>query len=184
MYYAGGYFFKEWSDMLAQIEIDKGKIEQAARGFLVENHVDKMPINPEALACNAGLRVRYAAIPGNRVGRLNRADKLIVVDDWLKDDWPYARCVIAHELGHWCLEENDTDDMDPETRLETKEVEASLFARALLMPKPFVEKAVELYNERVRNNNSSFDSIVEYFTYVFEVTERKARLRLKELGYV
>jgi len=182
MHYSNGKFFESWRDMALELLTaeEKENIEQKAREFLIKNNAAKMPIDPETLALREGLSVKYASIPGNTIGKLNRGDKVIIVDDWLKSEPSYARCVIAHELGHWYLEPSDNADMASNTQSEKKELEASLFARALLMPKPYVEKAVEIYNAKRRQE---FDSLTDYITSLFKVTDRKARLRLGELGF-
>jgi len=182
MYYSGGIFFERWADMQLLTQEEKNGIEQKARRFLVDNHAAKMPIEPEALAQSVGLSVRYASIPGNTIGKLNKDDRVIVVDEWLKSDSAYARCVIAHELGHWCLEENTLGEaaMASGSESEIKELAASLFARAMLMPRPYLEKAVEIYNEKKRQE---FGSLTDYVTALFRVTNRKAKLRLEECGF-
>ena len=167
-------------------QAQKNSIEHKARMFLIDNDAARMPIEPEALAQRVGLSVRYAAIPGNTIGKLDRDKKVIIVDEWLKEDPSYARCVVSHELGHWYLEENDTGEplaeaaMDSDTKSEIKELAASLFARAMLMPRPYLEKAIEIYNEKKRQE---FGSLTDYITALFRVTNRKAKLRLEECGF-
>ena len=169
-------------------QAQKNSIEHKARMFLVENDAARMPIEPEALAQRVGLSVRYAAIPGNTIGKLDRDKKIIVVDAWLEDDPSYARCVISHELGHWNLEENDAEEtlaeaaMASDTKSEDKELAASLFARAMLMPRPYLEKAVEIY--RSEKQWEQYDSLIDYISSLFRVTKRKAKLRLEECGFV
>jgi len=161
----------------------KDRIEQQARAFLIKHNETKPPINPETLAQREGLTVVYDYILGNRVGELNRETKQIVVDEYLKNDLPYAHCVIAHELGHYVLNVGAaltaSAGKAPETSADESELEANYFAHALLMPKPLVEKAVKKYNNK---KETSFDTLIDYICYMFCVTERKAKHRLEECG--
>jgi len=182
MYFMGGYFFERWSDMpLAQAE--KDYIEQKARELLLKHGETKIPISPETLARREGLDVVYSYIPGNRIGELDGQAKRIIVDERLKNDPPYARCVIAHELGHYVLgnvvpcANNPGFPQNPKAALEQMELEATLFAHALLMPKPYVQKAAEIYNN---NKSSAFDSLLDFICDLFKVTKRKAMNRLEE----
>ena len=182
MVYADGQFYRRWSDMLVQRAIDRNFIEKTARRSLVEKGVAKIPVNPEELAYRMGLQVKYADIPGNCTGLMNRDEKLIIVDEWLKEeDPPQARFVIAHELGHWCLEQDTETAMNSETDTDDREIAASLFARALLMPRPYVEKAIKIYNEK---RKEIFHSSIEYVASLFEVPVRHARRRLEECDFV
>ena len=61
--------------------------------------------------------------------------------------------------------------------------EAALFARALLMPKHFVEVAVETYRKS-NEHTKTYDSIVEYISHIFGVSKRMAHERLLELKLI
>jgi len=180
MYYSGEHFFIGWSDIPVTQET-RDRIEQQARAFLLKHKETKLPISPEALAQREGLSVVYAYVLGNRIGELNQETKQIIVDERLINDPPFARCVIAHELGHYVLNNGGfKETCAKETEITTREaeLEANYFAHALLMPRPFVEKAVEIYRSKTV---TAFDSLVDYLCSLFNVTERKARHRLEEL---
>lgn len=109
--------------------------------------------------------------------------KLIAVNDNLQKDPNYIqrrRFIVAHEYAHSILHKNqsvlfahrDTDKKDTYT-----EQEADFFARCLLMPRSLIEsvKKSETYNKL------SDSEKIPYICQIFNVTEKKAKQRLKEL---
>ena len=179
MYYIGGYLWKGWHNVLLSEE-KKKEIEKKAIEFLVKHNETQLPISPERLAKLEGLNVEYADMDNNCIGEWNKDEKKIIVDTQLKGNEPYARCVIAHELGHFVFGDN-VGEKTTNGELSEMEAKCNYFAQVLLMPKPYVEEAVKIHNEK---KNKPFDSIVEYIRLLFNVTERKARNRLGECGIV
>jgi len=96
-----------------------------------------------------------------------------------------SRFVIAHDLGHVCLGHElsgQEDHWDRSNLLDRKEIEAELFARALLMPRRYLQRAVELYQAKDKGH-TVFSSLKEYISYVFSVAQDKATIRLEECGF-
>ncbi|MCL2300684.1 MAG: ImmA/IrrE family metallo-endopeptidase [Firmicutes bacterium] len=155
----------------------KKEIENKAQELLVKHGQTKLPIDPKAVVEGEGLSVFYEDIVGNCTGLLDRENKRIIVDSDLAGNLPHANCVIAHELGHYFLNLGTAKGEGAEN---DDEYEANYFAHTLLMPAPYVEKLVEIYNEK---EETAFDSLVQYLCYMFQVTERKARHRLGELRF-
>lgn len=170
---------------LATLTRDEKKLaENMALDLLIKHDETNLPVDPTRLAGEEGYSVIYTDMIGNITGLLVPEDKTIMVDRTL--DEQRSRFVIAHELGHVCLGHKGhrsrgdcvDSDMDGDDSFK-KELAAEQFARTLLMPKPYLEKAISLF----QSNNKAFSSRVEYISYVFNVTEQKARMRLEECGF-
>ena len=139
----------------------RGDIEQRARDVLRKHGLETIPVNPVELALREGFRVNNAKFAEDNLSGMiaKRGDNLmILVRD---EDTPNRkRFTIAHELAHHFLhltedgefvdgeadlfrEDTDTDskDMPAERRAE---IQANIFAAALLMPEDKVKTMWEV----------------------------------------
>ena len=118
-----------------------------------------------------------------KIGNTN-LNKLIAVNANLQRDPNYIqrrRFIIAHEYAHSQLHKQhnilfahrDTHKKDTLT-----EQEADFFARCLLMPKKIMN---EVMNSETYKKLSESGRI-SYICEIFNVTEKKAKQRLKEIG--
>ncbi len=113
------------------------------------------------------------------------SNKLIVINEHLKIDEDYAkkrRFIAAHEYGHYILHrqgQHQYAKRDTGHIHNHEELEAEYFARSFLMPAPYVKF---IYNAKKEKN--SFYEIVNLVAAIFNVTTKKARVRLQELGCV
>lgn len=111
--------------------------------------------------------------------------KLIAINDKFKKDFNFLqrrRFIVAHEFGHALLHKNDDTlyaHRDAEHRKDMFEQEADYFAMCLLMPEELVRTI--LGNNFAKDMN--FEKKITYIANAFNVTEKKACERLKELGY-
>jgi Zn-dependent peptidase ImmA (M78 family) len=97
------------------------------------------------------------------------------------------RFTIAHELGHFILHSDSKPlfvdekimyrNFDSSTGEIRKEREANAFAASLLMPRVFIQSAI---NSAPKNTND----IVSYLADKFKVSEQAMNFRLANLGYV
>lgn len=109
--------------------------------------------------------------------------KLIAVNNGLQTDLNYIqrrRFIIAHEYAHSNLHKNESvlfAHRDTCKRETEEEQEADFFARCLLMPRKLVNEVLEsISSEKLSDNEKA-----KYVAEIFNVTEKKARVRIKEL---
>ena len=89
------------------------------------------------------------------------------------------RFITAHEYGHYVLHKNGDEiyaHRDYTKRETDIEKEADYFARCLLMPRNLVEKTLSLFGM----NEASVEEKVVLIARTFNVTEKKAHIRLVE----
>ena len=110
-------------------------------------------------------------------------NRLIAINNSLQTDPNYIqrrRFIIAHEYAHSQLHKNDSvlfAHRDTCKRETPQEQEADFFARCLLMPRKLVEEVLEgVADERLSDNEKA-----KYIASIFNVTEKKAKVRIKEL---
>lgn len=112
--------------------------------------------------------------------------KLIAINSKLQsqpDFFKRRRYIAAHEFAHSQLHKKDLTqyahrDYSQKDALEEKE--ADFFARCLLMPKNLINQILELSFMK----NLPLERKISVISKLFNVTEKKARIRLTEdLGY-
>lgn len=125
----------------------KAEIERIAHQTLIEHGMLSIPVDPVAIANRLGIRVSNAVFSEASLSGMiaQRGDKKsLLVND--SDSIERKRFTIAHELGH-CLLHLDvegefvdsatdlfrTDDNSGKGAAHLQEVEANIFAAALLM---------------------------------------------------
>ena len=154
---------------------EKENIENVALDFLKTHFVDSLPIDPLELAKKEGLKIVYKDLDEeNFDGMLQEinGDRILTINNKIANS-ARARFIAAHEIGHAKLKHQTINYYS--NQRSKNEIEANLFARALLMPRPYFEKAQASYNE-----NSVFDSLAEYISMIFGVTEKRAKERLED----
>lgn len=167
-------------------------IEDRANRFLVEQGVVGVPVDIKSLVKKLDFRVKELDF------RDNRTTGMIAVNEneWIENTDTHrliavgkqlgherSRFIIAHELGHYLLHKTQEQPLFARRDTDTNrsdEPEAELFGRAILMPKDKMEEAVRYFksNERAQK---AFSSISKFIGALFDVTEKKALVRLEEL---
>jgi len=155
-------------------------VEKEALNVLEEFQIDSLPVEPTGLAKCKGYRVEYRDLSEENF-RGVLSDRKIAIDSTIESS-SMKRFIVAHELGHGVLGHgtsgyyNESSEYD--VPCSEREAMANLFARALLMPKHYLQKAVEIFKSK--DGNSSYSSCEEYLSDIFGVTERRVRDRLEE----
>ncbi len=166
--------------------LSRQEIEQRAAEVLREHGLESIPIDPVVLANRLGMAVYNAKFSDDSiVGMIaKRGDQVTLLVN--QADPPYRkRFTIAHELAHHFLHllgdgefvdgeanlfrqfQEDQDKITPEWR---REMQANMFAAALLMP----EDSVRSEWKRLRS--------VEAMARLFNVSESAMGIRIGQLG--
>ena len=158
------------------------EIENIASKVLAESSLDRLPIDPVTLANKHGIKINNAIFSEeNLSGLIAKRGETVTILINQKDSPARKRFTIAHELGHHFLHLSEDGEfvdsiLDLYRTIEVsethylKEVEANMFAAALLMPKDLVKE------EFLRSSGD-----VSYLTKRFNVSETALMFRLKKL---
>lgn len=165
--------------------LPRAEVEQLAKDVLSKHGFSTIPVDPVLLARNLGMSVRNAKFAeDNLVGMIaRRGDNVMILVN--QEDPPYRkRFTIAHELGHHFLHlQQDGEFIDGEANLfrqpresaesveQRREVQANIFASALLMPAEAVRSAWE-------HSATSVEKMARHFN----VSEEAMGYRLDQLG--
>lgn len=166
--------------------IPREAIEQTAREILRKHGLLSIPVNPLDLATKLGMAVHNAKFfDENLVGMIAKKDGKMTLLVKGTDPPFRKRFTIAHELGHHFLHlaedgefvdgeadlfrnaRGDQGDISPEQR---REIQANMFAAALLMPSEDIRSEYK----RVRS--------VSKLARRFNVSEEAIGGRLDQLG--
>ena len=176
-------------------EMEKSIIEKKAQDLLDKYKVDvSNGLDIIELATKMGFAVGHAPLPDTEDGFINidkrkktlgraSSNMIIGVNDQL--GYTKRRFVVAHEIGHYVLEEGVNSlmfahrDKNAELRNED-ERDKDYFAACLLMPrKEFTQK----YHE-INKNNSQIYWTVEKLYRIFKAPYISVIRRLEELGMI
>lgn len=139
------------------IRLDRNRrnqgVEQKALALLQQVGADAPPINPEKLARFLGIKVRKTDLGEGCSGVLVREAGSAVIGVHWSHHPNRQRFSIAHEIGHFVLHKGGTyidqdvvarfRDEDSGAGTEQEEIDANVFAAALLMPSEWVTRAYE-----------------------------------------
>ena len=153
-----------------------------AKKLLEENHIMCAPVDVEALCRQQGIRVIYVnlddieKITGKNIsGAIQKHPTkgcTILVNE--KDIRTRERFTIAHELGHYLLHMDDSENkVITSFRMDQSPIEtqANIFAAELLMPEELVRR------EHANMVIPVSDSLAE----IFDVSKQAMRVRLDSL---
>lgn len=162
----------------------KAEIERIAHQTLIEHGMLSIPVDPVAIANRLGIRVSNAVFSEASLSGMiaQRGDKKsLLVND--SDSIERKRFTIAHELGH-CLLHLDvegefvdsatdlfrTDGNSGKGQMHLQEVEANIFAAALLMDEDLIRQCWSSCKDLSR------------MAKIFMVSESAMGIRLNSLG--
>lgn len=153
------------------------KIEELTSSILLNNDMYKIPVDIVKIAKANDIKVFEASL-GNKISgaiRYNRENNIFEILVNKDDQKTRQRFTIAHELGHFFLQQDTLKDdevhIDIMYRITgEQEKEVDYFAGALLMNKTLLEK---MYNE-----NNTITELAE----LFDVSISAMTVRLDVLG--
>jgi Zn-dependent peptidase ImmA (M78 family) len=166
------------------------QIEKVARETLTRHGAVEVPVDVEAIANSAGLRVVRRPMESNTSGLLVRDDGSAVIGVNAANHPRRQRFTIAHEMGHFLLHEGRPLLVDSTVRVNKRdglssmatnreEIEANSFAAHLLMPSESVYAAVAEASAGISRDP---EELVVALARRFEVSEQAMSFRLHNLG--
>jgi Zn-dependent peptidase ImmA (M78 family) len=177
----------------ATAEKDKGvrflssiEIETITRELRQKHELDTIPVPVIALANKLGIEVRGAEFARRSyVGMISKKEGVVTINYRMTDPEIRKRFTIAHELGHFVLHLSDNlRFVDSEVNLyrlappeggvdsdsARREIQANLFAEALLMP----ERQVRQFWPETRS--------IGEMARIFKVSRQAMGIRVAALG--
>ncbi|MGW4521345.1 ImmA/IrrE family metallo-endopeptidase [Amycolatopsis sp. NPDC004378] len=144
----------------------------------------------EEIASRAGIQVVRAPSNGSESAFLVRDGRRIIIGVNSRQSRRRQRFSIAHELGHWQMHEGRPLIVDHTIRInkrdevssaatDTEEIEANSFAAALLMPRTWMQAAVDRELQLGVNDR---DALTLSLAKEFDVSTEAMRFRLMNLG--
>ena len=166
-------------------------IEEQATKLLEENDVRRAPVPVDAIARAMGLDVRYSPTTDDVSGALIRNGKSAVIAVNSAQHENRQRFTIAHEIGHFILHKRAQRHFDEDFRIdyrnsvsseatERDEIQANIFAAALLMPEKFLRRDIL----RMEADESDSDHVIQLLALRYKVSSRAMELRLLNLGFI
>ncbi len=155
------------------IEAKSNAILEGTFGSIIDIAI---PVSLDTLLDRSGLTVAIGGFADKEIsGVYNRQDNMIYISD--SEQANRKAFTVAHELGHYFLHEQKTDEVFYRAQIvnlsdeqKNDEQEANWFAAALLMPEP-----------QLRRYYSLTKNLAELAT-IFGVSSTAVYFRLKNLG--
>lgn len=152
--------------------------------------ISSPPVPVEEIASHAGIQVVRAASHGSESAFLIRDHSRTIIGVNSRQSRRRQRFSIAHELGHWKLHDGRALIVDHSIRInkrdnvssaatDTEEIEANSFAAALLMPRTWVQQAVD---RELQFGVNDRDDLTQSLAKEFDVSTEAMRFRLINLG--
>jgi Zn-dependent peptidase ImmA (M78 family) len=168
--------------------LDKARLR--ARKLLDEQGITEAPVDVESLARSQGVVVRFEELEDRISGILVRKGERVYAAINKLHHPNRQRFTIAHELGHFLLHPNSptvfVDDAlvyfredDTSSASDAREVEANVFAAAVLMPKALLERDI-----KGRFIDAFDDSALRSLVQKYKVSQQALLIRLTRLGFL
>jgi len=157
------------------------KPEEQAEKLLADFSISSAPVNVEEIAKKFNIFISQA--PSKEFsGLLYRKEEVAFMAINSSEPLVRQRFTIAHELGHYFLHHSkDTfieyRDNDRNVIKGPKEIEANQFAAELLMPKKFIEKEINNFEDKTIDSEK-----ISYLAKRFHVSEEAMSFRLMNLN--
>lgn len=172
--------------------VELNKIERKAEAMLHENGIDCPSVPVETIAKRKGLNVIAYNLGGEISGVLVVSSGVGTIGFNPSDNKGRQRFTIAHELAHFILHTNSSDELfidkeylvkyrkdKPYTNGELRqELEANAFAAALLMPKFLIEEELE----KQEYSDLAEVKLIEKLAKVFSVSVPAMTYRITNLN--
>lgn len=173
--------------------VSNNEIEEFANRILNNFKIDTYPVPIVTIAEKIGFKCFGAFLKKNISGVVKidanliedyYTDKVILIN--VKENPGHRKFTIAHELGHYLFDFNETQktaylnayDLSEDSQNSEEEQRANRFAAALLMPSTeFINQFQKLKNK----NYTKFEIVVE-LTQHFFVSRTAIEKRVEELG--
>ncbi len=172
------------------------EIEALANNLIKKLNINKLPIPVEVIPKHLNIELQYESFDGQIDGLLYRDEdsEQYVIGVNSKHLPNRRRFTIAHEIGHFLLHHGESiyvdggsfqvnfRDSESSKGANIEEIEANLFAAALLMPEELVKETVM---KRLKNGidflheSEELDKIANDF----KVSVQALCIRLGRLGY-
>lgn len=173
----------------------KKQIEEKVNGIISEYGLTKPGFNLIGfLTQQQGFKVGIQDLDNDTTGMLlvnekesitdTGCNRLIVINSSLERDPEYLqkrRFITAHEYGHYVLHKSSNEiyaHRDTASKNALLEKEADYFARCLLMPEKLVQEIYAIWDL----DNASDEERIAVIARVFNVSQKKAKLRLSEVS--
>jgi Zn-dependent peptidase ImmA (M78 family) len=126
-------------------DIDLKKIRDEAQRITKRYYKDAIPpIISEKAIFEEGLTIGFKDLPDAKVAELDRQKSTIYLTENKKLIRQWGNFAIAHELGHWLLDDRPIDYFDPATltddSCDKEDKAANYFAVSLLLPDNLMEE--------------------------------------------
>lgn len=168
--------------------------------FVLENNPDAVTesgaIDPLKIAEAYGIEVRFFKLEENLSGFMLMEDGRAMIGVNTGDGPKRQRYTLGHELAHYFLHDRSEPFLDSRTAhvqiiprnevsskgVDSREIEANIFAAELLMPEDRLREQVEalgrlgLFDEQ--------DDEIKQLSDRFQVSVRAMTIRLERLGYL
>jgi Zn-dependent peptidase ImmA (M78 family) len=166
--------------------IRRKKIHEVVDSLLRKHGVNKAPVPVKRIAKAEGARVYSDELDGDLSGFLYRDPFETVIGVNTHHAPVRQHFTIAHELGHLMLHETDQLHVDHKFRNEfssdgsdPEEIEANLFAAALLMPAQFLREDIQKTEIDLADEDVIYKLAKQY-----GVSTQALTIRLVNLGYL
>jgi Zn-dependent peptidase ImmA (M78 family) len=167
--------------------------EKEATTLLDELDITSPPVPVEAIAKKMGATLVFEPFKGDDdiSGILYRKDNHIIIGINSVHPETRKRFSIAHELGHLKLHRKelfvdkvvriDFRDKTSSLAINREEMAANAFAAELLMPRDFINEAI---NRKLSKQNSPLtkEELINFLAKTFQVSTRAMEYRLNNLG--
>ena len=175
--------------MAARRVVRRKRAEEMAQVVVEATKVTKPPVPIERMAEAYGVRLHYESVQSTMSGYLYRDEIEPVIGVNSRHPEVRQRFTVAHELGHLLLHRSAGLRVDREMMgwgrsdglTAAEEIEANVFAAAVLMPAELLEKDME--------ETESVDVLLDQrfvrdLAKKYEVSVQALVLRLSDLGYM
>lgn len=193
------FFYRFGVRRLEKIELNQEKknhIDEITKKVLTEVFGKEivLPIDIIKIVKKYGFTLVNARLDENEDGfiMINKSEnnilgfetnKLIGVNS--SKSLPWKRFIIAHELGHYKLEYEDSNNKlqfahrDHRKGKDERENEIDYFSASILMPK---EEFINLHEYYLSNPKVNKDLLVDFLATQFQVTKKMVTRRIEEVG--
>lgn len=168
--------------------LSNDQIENMTDNLLKSLNAMSIPVQVDVVACRLGINVDFAALGKDISGLLVIEDGEATIGVNRNHSEVRQRFTMAHEIGHYHLHSKESllfidnkyiaaRDSDSSSGENRAEIQANMFAAALLMPKALLEKEI-----KGRGLDLGDDDVLDTLAKEFRVSTQAMAYRLSNLG--